>query len=177
MEVLTAYVRNKSPLPKGWLETPVEKRKSLPAVTTDVQSALTVIGRREAKNDLMFKRLVLGQSNLSSAQLGNADLDGADLDGAILNDAELNFANLTRARLIGANLTDAILTGAILNYFADLYFANLTGVKLKGADLTDANLTGAKGITPEQIKQARDWQKAHYDDGFRKQLGLPPEKS
>ena len=63
MEVLTAYVRNKSPLPKGWLETPVEKRKSLPAVTTDVQSALTVIGRREAKNDLMFKRLVLGQSN------------------------------------------------------------------------------------------------------------------
>ena len=116
MEVLTAYVRNKSPLPKGWLETPVEKRKSLPAVTTDVQSALTVIGRREAKNDLMFKRLVLGQSNLSSAQLGNADL-----------------------------------TGAIL--------------------------TGAKGITPEQIKQARDWQKAHYDDGFRKQLGLPPEKS
>ena len=151
MEVLTAYVRNKSPLPKGWLETPVEKRKSLPAVTTDVQSALTVIGRREAKNDLMFKRLVLGQSNLSSAQLGNADLDGADLDGAILNDAELNFANLTRARLIGANLTGAILTGAIL--------------------------TGAKGITPEQIKQARDWQKAHYDDGFRKQLGLPPEKS
>ena len=90
MEVLTAYVRNKSPLPKGWLETPVEKRKSLPAVTTDVQSALTVIGRREAKNDLMFKRLVLGQSNLSSAQLGNADLDGADLTDANLTGADLS---------------------------------------------------------------------------------------
>lgn len=40
-----------------------------------------------------------------------------------------------------------------------------------------ACLKGTKDITPEQIKQARDWQKARYDNGFRKQLGLLPEKS
>ena len=136
MEVLTAYVRNKSPLPKGGLKTLVEKRKSLPAVTTDVQSALTVIGRREAKNDPDYKHLDLSQSNLSSAYLYGADL-----------------------------------------YGAYLYGAKLDGADLDGADLDGADLDDAKGITPEQIKQATDWQKAHYADGFRKQLGLPSEKS
>ena len=73
-------------------------------------------------------------------------------------------------------MSSAYLYGAYL-YGADLYGAKLYGAKLYGADLDGADLDDAKGITPEQIKQATDWQKAHYADGFRKQLGLPSEKS
>jgi len=186
MEVLTAYVRNKSPLPKGWLETPIGQRKPLPSVTTDVQSALTVIGRREVKNDPEGKALDLSRSNLSGADLRGAKLDGANLNSAYiaradlllahLNSAHLSIADLTGANLIGADLRGTDLLLAKLDG-AHLSIADLRGAFLGGADLGGADLGGARGIPPEQIKQAKDWQKAHYDDDFRKQLGLPPEKS
>ena len=185
MEVLTAYVRNKSPLPKGWLETPIGQRKPLPSVTTDVQSALTVIGRREVKNDPEGKALDLSRSNLSGADLSGADLNGANLDSAYIARANLTRANLTRADLSGSNLLLTDLNHANLNHanlfltylvYATLSYANLSGADLDHADLAFAPLTFAEGITPKQIKEATDWQKAFYDDGFRKQLGLPPEK-
>jgi len=44
MEVLTAFIRNKARLPE-------DKKQKLKPVETDVQSALTVLGRRDTKND------------------------------------------------------------------------------------------------------------------------------
>lgn len=235
MEVLTAYVRNKSPVPKEWLYTLPEKRKSLPEITTDVQSALTVIGRREVKNDPQNKRLNLGRSNLNRADLNSANLRGiflqdSNLDEADLNSANLVGANLSSANLWGAGLVGANLVGADLSSAtlwradlagtnlgsatltranlqnavlerADLSSASLAGTNLSGAYLRDANLAGAslvgadlsrtyfwgtnlrgadlidaREMTPEQIKRAKNWQLAQYDNGLRKKLGLPLAK-
>ncbi len=185
MEVLTAYVRNKSPVPKEWIATPIAKRKPLPVVTTDVQSALTVIGRRETNNDSQWKRLDLSNSNLSGADLDRASLIGANLDRANLYRASLDRAILKGASLNGANLYRAFLPNANLYYAnledadlrgASFYYANFYNASLNGANLYRAILFDATDIAPEQIKQAKNWQKANYDDGFRKQLGLPPEK-
>ncbi len=34
-----------------------------------------------------------------------------------------------------------------------------------------------QGLTPEQVKEANNWEKADYDPEFRKQLGLPPQSN
>ncbi|MEO1183197.1 MAG: pentapeptide repeat-containing protein, partial [Cyanobacteria bacterium J06636_27] len=58
---------------------------------------------------------------------------------------------------------------------------------LRSADLRSADLSGAKfwdkesgrktkNITPEQIKQAKNWEKVVYSPKFRKKLGLPPSE-
>jgi uncharacterized protein YjbI with pentapeptide repeats len=117
-EALCAYVRDGTRNPKG--EDP-------PA--TDVQAALTVIGRgpRPAAN--------LSQAKIPHANLVNANLSSADLTGADLSSARLDGASLFGAVLSSADLNGADLTGA------DLHGADLTGTDLHGANLTGANLT------------------------------------
>ena len=195
MEVLTAYVRQNSPLPpKGKVASPIP---------IDIQSALTVIGRRNSKQESLEKSLDLSSSNLSGANLigadlARADLIGANLIGANLSRAYLSEANLSRAYLSKAYLTQAFLIRANLSGVnlsgADLSRANLSEanlseadlwtVDLRGADLSDGNLSGAdlvgadlrgaKYLTVEQVKSAINWKEAIYDDDFRKKLGLPP---
>lgn len=197
MEVLTAFVRNKSPLPKGYWRPGLEQE--LPEVTADMQSALTVIGRRRSENDPLGQRLDLRSTNLRGAWLVGANLRGADflsatLFSANLEDANLEFANLNQSNLGRAGFSGANLRGASLIYAnlidGILFDANLTNANLEGAYLTayvkGANLQGAnlqradlkrsKGLTPNQVKAANNWQDAQYDPEFRKALGLPPEK-
>lgn len=175
MEVLTAYVRQNSPLPpKGKVASPIP---------IDIQSALTVIGRRNSKQESADKRLDLSSSNLSGADLFSADLRGAnlryaDLSRAYLIRADLFSADLSTADLSTADLSTADLIAADLRY-ANLRYANLSGAdlryaNLRDANLRDANLSGAKYLTVEQVKSARYWQDATYDDDFREKLGLPP---
>lgn len=143
----------------------------------------------------------LERANLSKADLSGADLTGANLTGADLTNINLTGANLfyttfsdailidatlTHANLSSADLSNADLTSANLSH-ANLVFAALSGADLTGAnlsnadlmlanlsrtDLTDADFYGAKRILLQQIKQARNWQKAEYDLEIRKQLGL-----
>ena len=131
MEVLSAFVREHShePWPPSgpggqeqarstrsrlrlaiWTRTtrnprPEQARSTRP----DVQAAVTVIGRRDAKRDI----------------------DEIDLGGANLTGANLMEAHLRRAHLGGADLTGAILTRTFLR-------ANVDGANLDGADLTGA---------------------------------------
>jgi uncharacterized protein YjbI with pentapeptide repeats len=139
MEVMTAFVREhsreQSPAPES-ADTPAPKRRTRP----DVQAALTVIGRRDAKHDRRPIDLI------------GADLTGADLSGAELADANLISANLTGAyaarvnlagaNLPGANLTKADLSGAIFRE-ANLPGAQLTEAFMPGADLHGAHLQKA----------------------------------
>jgi hypothetical protein len=108
LEALTAFVRN-------------GKRDNATSLPTDIQAALTVIGRR-------------------SDGPGIVDLTKADIA-----DAKLGIANLTRADLEDANLTGAFLSGADLGgtilISAHLAHADLTGAKLRNTDLGGANLT------------------------------------
>jgi uncharacterized protein YjbI with pentapeptide repeats len=158
MEVLAAFIREHSreqwpPLDSGGREP---ERSTRP----DVQAAVTVVGRRNAKRDI-------ARIDLTRANLTRADLTGANLRDAALFDADLTRADLTRvdlthadldgARLVRADLIDAVLTRAVLTRAdltdtrldeadlddADLRRARLARADLTRADLTDANLVSA----------------------------------
>ncbi len=118
------------------------------------------------------------------ADLREADLSVANLFGASLNVADLRQADLRRSSLVAAHLNEADLREAVLYMAnlhgadlseADLFRADLLGAILTRADLSKANLQGAKGLSPDQVKSARNWEYAFYAEDFLQQLGLPPD--
>jgi uncharacterized protein YjbI with pentapeptide repeats len=133
----------------------------------------------------------LRQANLSEADLTEANLSGANLQGADLGKtympranllkADLSQANLSQTNIDEANLSEANLKGAnFVKTFmpkaqlrnSDLSQANLLEANIDGADLSGANLQGAKNLNPDQVKRAKNWEKAKYDADFSKKLGL-----
>jgi len=158
MEVLTAFIREHSreqwPRPED--SQPLPERSTRP----DVQAAVTVAGRRNAKRDILPVNLAranltgadltgahLSDADLTGAQLAHADLIRADLSGAHLARTDLTSADLSGAHLARTDLTSADLGGARLLDAelarAHLNAANLTSAQLGGADLTGAYLTSA----------------------------------
>ncbi|MEA5448518.1 pentapeptide repeat-containing protein [Leptolyngbya sp. CCNP1308] len=139
MEVLTAFVRARS--------TPGREEKI--TLSQDIQSTLTVIGRRTptANEQINLSGADLNGTDLNGANLRSANLTGAklinaDLNGTDLNGANLRSANLTGAKLINADLSNADLTGANFSN-AFLFIANLSAASLRDADFSSATLTGA----------------------------------
>lgn len=153
VEILTAFIRENAAC-KHELEDADAK-----AIRTDIQAALTVIGRRDSRKDkenhkldlrnidirradlrgANLQHLDLRGSNLSSTDMQGADLAQADLDNckllrSILFEANLHKANLRAANLSAANLNRAWICGA------NLQAANLSGASLHGANLSGANL-------------------------------------
>ncbi|WP_196470197.1 pentapeptide repeat-containing protein [Planomonospora sp. ID91781] len=109
MEVLAAFIREHSHdrapgfLPDADATTVAAPGAALPPqrkTRTDVQAALTVIGRRILDHDQPGARI-----NLSGADLTSMDLTGATLLGARLTRARLTRTDLTRADLTRADLT------------------------------------------------------------------------
>jgi Pentapeptide repeats (8 copies) len=151
IEVLAAFVRDRAPATAC-------PSKPVPSAhpATDVQAALTVIGRDAAHAELTqgldltrtcLRGANLFRANLTRATFSDADLSGANLFEANLTEAWLPDANLTKALLIRANLTNAVLGGADLTK-AELGEANLTeaivpNANLAGANFQRTNLTGA----------------------------------
>jgi uncharacterized protein YjbI with pentapeptide repeats len=150
LEALSAFVRDGT-----------RTGKSDGPPDTDIQAALTVIGRRadiwSGSPDFAnahIPKALLTRADLTGANLVGTDLNGAQLMGAVLNGANLTGANLKGAMLLGASLNNAILDYTNLTG-ADLYLARLTGDHVGGiwsnphgpnltnADLSVANLTGA----------------------------------
>jgi Pentapeptide repeats (8 copies) len=92
LEALCAFVRERT----------IGKTVSEKQPATDIQAALTVIGRREDGPGMLELSKVsipganLSKANLRGANLSGANLSGADLSGADLNGADLNEANLNR---------------------------------------------------------------------------------
>ena len=185
IDILASYVRNNAPIPDK------VERKPTDSTRIDIQTALTVLGRREVRpgelglnlNNVYLPRVnlikaklqgaILNSSNLGLANLESADLQDAylfstELQGAFLRSANLQGAILNRSELQGANLKDAELQGAHLSHAelqcARLTGANLQGARLKGTDLRDADLEEAKGLNCEQLKRAKNWQLAHRDE-------------
>ncbi len=170
MEVLCAYVRLRTKSTDTDESTDTENGERL---IDDVQTALTIIGRRntvfdDASKLLNLQQTVLVKANLSKANLSKvnlrradlrgAKLRGADLMGAVLSatilreavlmGADLRGADLMGAKLRGAGLREAVLRKADLRLAdlrgAYLMEADLRGADLRGADLRGANLMGAK---------------------------------
>jgi uncharacterized protein YjbI with pentapeptide repeats/type II secretory pathway pseudopilin PulG len=159
MEILAAYVREHAPWPARGTGRPGNgarpgaghggEARSRPP--TDVQAALTILGRRSLEQDtdaplfLSYTGLAgatLTGAHLERALLSGSSLDGADLFKAHLDAADLEGASLRGAGLLLANLNDTVLWSANMEG-ARLYGANLEGAALKGANLKDAGLTGA----------------------------------
>lgn len=197
IELLTSFVRENSPLVLNRNQE-VECKK----ISNDVQVALRVIGQRDFHKDPVDKKLLLSYTNLSGAQLNKACLIGAVLLAANISKAGLfeinlnqavlcvaNFSettiykshlaevNLTMADLSKTYIVESDMSGANLDC-ANLCEAKLTQTNLKeanlsGADLNGANLKGTLNLTPQQVKAAKNWEKADYDDEFRRILSLP----
>ncbi|MGC4878570.1 pentapeptide repeat-containing protein [Micromonospora sp. DT43] len=152
VDILAAFVRvHAATAPSADSVTPSPR----PPVEVDIQTALTVLGRRNATHTGSSPArltpspapLDLSDTSLTGAHLREVDLTDADLTRADLYDADLTDADLTRADLTRSDLTDADLTRANLTDAdladADLARAYLTDADLTRADLTRADLTGA----------------------------------
>jgi hypothetical protein len=151
MEVLTAFIRGHSR--DQWpLSHPHGRKKMRP----DLQSALTVVGRRDAQRDI--QRLDLTVADLSSASLTGANLADAQLAFADLSYAYLSNATFSGGCLLGVNLHGASIGGADFTG-ADLAGADLTfalgAADLNGANFAGARLDGAKW--PENVPVPGGW--------------------
>lgn len=146
--------------------------------------------------NINLQKAQLGKANLSKANLFKANLSKAEIGLTNLSQAHLLGVDFSQAHLINTNLSQADLSEANLSQ-ANLFMSNLSKAELFNANLNGSalgcasyvigvaptiteniyctNLKGAKNLTPEQIKKAKNWQKACYDPEFRKKLGLPPE--
>ena len=152
IEVLTLFVQERSAsassldIKNEAQATPSPRPSQAPqSVPIDVQAALTVIGRRNSKNDPAGKSINLASTNLTKASFMDASLKLADLSKANLQGANLASANLQGAYLKGANLQRAYLKGA------NLQGAYLVDTNLTGAILHEANLSRAK-ISLEDVQ-------------------------
>jgi uncharacterized protein YjbI with pentapeptide repeats len=124
------------------------------------------------KNKFVLKSVIpLNGANINEVILKDAWLPEIQLQGAYLKKANFFNTNLTEADLTEADLTEADLTEADLTE-ADLTEANLQKANLTEADLKQANLRKVKNLTPEQVKVAKNWEKANYDPELRQKLGL-----
>ncbi|MFF0521540.1 pentapeptide repeat-containing protein [Actinomadura nitritigenes] len=143
VQVLAAFIRERSPAPTvEALDRPVERKIDIsarPRCSTDVQAALTVLGRRPDRAD---SGIDLSQTNLSGADLRAARLAGADFTGSVLFFADLVEANLNRARFAGAYLDCAIFTRANLHR-AVLFQSSMRHCIGAEADLTRTSLAEA----------------------------------
>lgn len=192
MEILCAYVRQNAPVPAedDWPELemkeseddrPLEadwderlgtfrkeqdEKKATLKLREDIQTALTVIGRRSTRQ----RRLEAGRGVEAEFpfDLPCPEYDGPDVDhdpAALdayqkeldawreklvayqgyrldLRGADLRGVDLHQLDLKGAKLDGAYLQGSDLRQ-AQLQGAVLTGARLQGADLTEARLQGA----------------------------------
>jgi hypothetical protein len=204
VEVLSAFVREASrrshtPSQKTQGTIPAKTQEpatvapesnTKPQTETDVQAALTVLGRLPQRPGV--PRGDLTGAQVAGADLNGADLSGAELTGANLSNAELREANLSEARLVRADLSGALLADANLAS-AKLLKANLSGARLDGGDLThawlpradltgawliQANLSGAsldganlnqtRGLKQPQLDAARGDARTVLPDGLRR---------
>ena len=143
MEVLAATLRDRL----AWREG-----EAAPArVESDLQAALTVLGRRHVAFDAPEFHLDLHATNLARAylpfaNLANGYLYECNLEGAVLQNADLRGAwcfktNFANAVLDGAHLEGADLTGA----------SNLTWAQLQNTHRDDTTKM------PEHLRSQRDF--------------------
>lgn len=152
---------------------PAKKRtKEVTKLSTDMQAALTVIGRRkwwykETFNQrLDFSGSFLPKANLQYARLDRANFNNVQMPGAMfimtkLKGASLIEANFEKANFEGADLSQSFLAGT-----------NITGASLYRANL-DAAFLGFEGLRPVIGLTREQLQFAHWSEKTK----LPEEFS
>ncbi|MBV8857112.1 MAG: pentapeptide repeat-containing protein [Acidobacteria bacterium] len=182
IELVTTYVRENAPFHKYVKQPPASpepptsvkgvKDKATEAEAAaqsripraDIQAVLNILRKRKPPAD---------KSEEVSISLEKTDLYGANLQDAYLPKARFNQAELSRINFIGATLSGATFAGANLKdtdlFYAqlqntDFFLANLEGANLDYADIEGADFRWAKGLSAEQLKKAKNVQKAKLPD-------------
>ena len=147
--------------------------------------------RRESLAGLQLSNMHLEKVRLPKALLQFTQLEGSFLEKANLKEAKLTCANLASTLLARAELEGAALRRALMRS-ANLVEASLNGSDLRGADLVVAHLKatslqgarmgclptgsgvrvctdirGATALTCEQLRRAKNWERAYRDDKMR----------
>lgn len=189
MQTLSAFVREqaRAPAPRliGNQYEPPDPAEIYAPPRTDIQAALSVLGRRERQHDRKIDRPVLAGVNLSGYDLSNGDFSGTNfrgsylcgsvLAGARLEAANFDYAILERADLFGTECMGASFIGAAapgarfahsrldgVNFVetdlrsADLSYARMEGANLDGANLDGALLDNAAGLLPPPLVEIEE---------------------
>jgi hypothetical protein len=157
VQTLAAFVRERCPAPVPKLVAGVYENPPPEAIyvapVTDIQAAVTVLGRRERANDPPGTRLSLAAVNLSGYDLSDGDFTGTSFKGAYLcasnfagaklARADFQLAMLESADFYGAKAAEASFSAA---YCGQARFAHsdLSGASFIESDLREADFTGAK---------------------------------
>lgn len=161
-----------------WLDKLSLWVEARPAPRTDIQTALSVIGRRDARRIALERAhrspgrpqgyiIDLRHTNLRRADLRGLQFDralfaGARMERANLSGAQMQGTDLWESRMAGADLSGAQMEGAILSEaqmeWADLCAAwmaraDLSGVQMEGADLSTAQMEQAD-LTAARMERA-----------------------
>ncbi len=156
MEILCAYIRENAPATS--LE-PTEPPFDRAVPRTDIQAAITVIGRRSQRQiDLEWESRF--RLNLKSTDLSGVDFTGADFSAALLSKCRLEMSIFRNSKLVGT-----IFDHSLVN-FVDMFGAELRGtrfdhgtfsgiidpgkiygVSFLGADISEVRFLGNRPIT------------------------------
>lgn len=139
IETLAAFIRENSPIIE--LDEVMEEF-SFSSIPTDIQAALTVIGRNHSQINVEHHQIDLRNTDLRGADLTDANLQHADFTGANLQGVMFYGANLSGVHFTAANLSEAVLYEANLQE-AILYEANLKETIARKANLQQAILNKA----------------------------------
>jgi hypothetical protein len=175
MEILAAYVQQHAPL-----QTAADSEANQIGVESlrfghkdpDVQTCLTVIGRRYRDRSEEPKRLNLERTDLSFADLARGNFTRVWFARANLRRANLPRVDLREASLRRADLWGAYLKGAKLSR-ADFLQANLKRTNLKEANLRGTFLEGAdlatvRNLTQDQVNLANGDQDTTLPPGLER---------
>jgi hypothetical protein len=165
VEVLSAFVRERAPikaeqpdLERRYGSGPQGGRRLVKTtIATDVQAAVSVLGRYHRSSGAPRATIDLQFTDLRTAVLEGADFSGAKLQGARFDEAALqdtSFVNadlrgtdfslsrMHRVNLAGTRISDANFSDADLAY-ANFAGATISGCKATHAIFAFANLRGA----------------------------------
>lgn len=113
--------------------------------------------------DVVLENARLNQTNFENSNLNNSNLKGAYASGAEFKDAFLIKADLQNGFFIKTNFSGAFLMEA------NLSGCYLMGANFENASLYKTNLKNVKGLTIDQLKNAKTLYLAQFDDEFIRQ--------
>lgn len=120
MEILCAYIRQNCQIAEPIFTDDLQQR---PVVRSDIQTAITVIGRRN-KNRKKIER-----ENRYRLDFNRCDLSGVNFKQGDFDSAEFNLCRIEAALFDGCSLIGAQFLGSVLNHTSWLN-ANLMGARL-----------------------------------------------
>lgn len=125
-------------------------------------------------NSANLASAVLAGSNLAETRMNQTNFENANLNNANLEGSFASGANFKDSYLIKSDFRNSFLIKAVFNnaYMmeSDMRDCHLTGAEFKDANLYKADFRGAKGLTIEQLSEAKSLYLAQFDDDIAEKV-------